>query len=65
MIGKRLDGRVIAEKIRNELADEVGSLKATHDITPGLAVVLVGNNPASLSYVNAKTDACKKLGIKS
>jgi methylenetetrahydrofolate dehydrogenase (NADP+)/methenyltetrahydrofolate cyclohydrolase len=65
MIGKRLDGRVIAEQIRSELANDVIFLKETHDVTPGLAVVLVGNNPASLSYVNAKTDACKKLGVES
>ena len=65
MSGKRLDGRVIAEEIRRSLAAEVNYLKVNFGIIPGLAVVLVGDNPASLSYVGAKTEACKKLGIKS
>ena len=65
MSGKRLDGRVIAEEIRRSLAAEVNYLKVNFGIIPGLAVVLVGDNPASLSYVDAKTEACKKLGIKS
>ena len=65
MSGKRLDGRVIAEEIRRSLAVEVNCLKVKFGIIPGLAVVLVGDNPASLSYVDAKTKACKKLGIKS
>jgi len=65
MSGKRLDGRVIAEEIRRSLAVEVNYLKVNFGIIPGLAVVLVGDNPASLSYVDAKTKACKKLGIKS
>ena len=65
MTGRRLDGRVIAEQIQRELLDQVGALKKNHNINPGLAVILVGNDPASLSYVRAKTDACIKLGIES
>ena len=65
MTGRRLDGRVIAEQIQRELLDQVGALKKNYNISPGLAVILVGNDPASLSYVRAKTDACIKLGIES
>ena len=65
MTGRRLDGRVIAVQIQRELLDQVGALKKNHNINPGLAVILVGNDPASLSYVRAKTDACIKLGIES
>ena len=40
-------------------------LKSEHDLVPGLAVVLVGENPASLSYVRSKTQACQELGMHS
>jgi methylenetetrahydrofolate dehydrogenase (NADP+) / methenyltetrahydrofolate cyclohydrolase len=61
---KLIDGRVIAEKVYAELRAEIARLKA-RDITPGLAVVLVGNNPASRAYVRSKDKMCRELGLHS
>jgi len=60
-----IDGRKIAEDIRGELTKEIEELKNKHGITPGLAVVLVGENPASQVYVRMKNKACHKIGIYS
>lgn len=59
-----LDGRFFAKEIRKELAKEVAAL---HDegITPGLAVIIVGEDPASKVYVRRKHDACAAVGIQS
>ena len=59
-----IDGKTIAQKFKNKLKDEVNSLNG-HGVKPGLAVVLVGDNPASLIYVKAKTKACEEIGINS
>jgi|SRR5690625_4130395 len=59
-----LDGRVIAQGIKNELKKRTKSLKEK-DIVPCLATILVGNNPASETYVEMKRSACEKVGIKS
>ncbi|MDZ7373633.1 MAG: bifunctional methylenetetrahydrofolate dehydrogenase/methenyltetrahydrofolate cyclohydrolase FolD [candidate division KSB1 bacterium] len=59
-----IDGKAIAAEIHAELKEEVRRLKAT-GITPGLAVILVGDDPASASYVRMKERACKELGIIS
>jgi len=59
-----LNGKEIAERIKGEIKREVGELKK-EGITPGLAVVLVGNDPASKTYVNMKSKACKEVGIFS
>lgn len=59
-----IDGKKIAEAIRLELKVEVDALAARR-ITPGLAVVIVGDDPASHVYVNAKHKACAELGIAS
>ncbi len=59
-----IDGKAIAAKIRGEIAKEVASLK-TKGITPGLAVVLVGEDPASKVYVSMKEKACQDVGIFS
>lgn len=59
-----LDGNKIAAEIRSEVAAEVKSL-ASAGIRPGLAVVLVGNNPASEIYVRGKVKSCEELGIYS
>ena len=64
MTAKILDGKKIAEDIRAELKQEVAKLKAK-GMVPGMAVVLVGNNPASISYVTAKERACEEVGIFS
>jgi len=61
----RLDGREIAAQMREEMQREVAHLQRAHGIKPGLAVVLVGENPASQSYVRSKTQACKELGMHS
>jgi methylenetetrahydrofolate dehydrogenase (NADP+)/methenyltetrahydrofolate cyclohydrolase len=61
---KIIDGKAIAEEMRGDLVKEIESLKQT-DITPGLAVVLVGEDPASQVYVRMKGKACEKIGIFS
>jgi methylenetetrahydrofolate dehydrogenase (NADP+)/methenyltetrahydrofolate cyclohydrolase len=60
-----LDGKKIAENIRNEIAAETGKLKNARNITPCLAAVLVGNDPASQIYVGSKEKACQQVGIAS
>ena len=60
-----LDGKALAEQIRQGLKKRVERLKQEHGLTPGLATVLVGDNPASKVYVNIKEKTCKEVGIKS
>ncbi len=60
-----IDGKKIAEKVREEITQEVLELKKNKQITPGLAVILVGNNPASEVYVRNKVQTCEKVGMKS
>jgi len=60
-----IDGKKLALELREQIAREVTELKQTKNITPGLAVVLVGDDPASLSYVKMKAKACKEAGIYS
>lgn len=59
-----IDGKLIGEKIRQELEPRVAYLSAKN-FQPGLAVILVGDNPASQVYVRNKEKACEKLGIAS
>lgn len=59
-----IDGKQVAADIRAELKAEVATLKAK-GIVPGLGVILVGDDPASNSYVTAKERTCKELGIYS
>jgi len=59
-----LDGKKLSEKIKENLKKEVEELKAK-GITPGLAVILVGKDPASQTYVKMKRNACQKVGIYS
>ena len=59
-----IDGKQISAEIRSEVAAEVAKLKAA-GVEPGLAVILVGDNPASVSYVTAKERACVEVGIRS
>lgn len=59
-----IDGRTIAEQVYAELRQEIAAL-AGQGITPGLAVVLVGDNPASRAYVRAKDKMCRELGLHS
>ncbi|HYW72989.1 MAG TPA: bifunctional 5,10-methylenetetrahydrofolate dehydrogenase/5,10-methenyltetrahydrofolate cyclohydrolase [Pyrinomonadaceae bacterium] len=60
-----LDGRVAADAIKREVADEVASLISARGITPRLAAVLVGDDPASAVYVRNKIRACAEVGIAS
>lgn len=65
MSGKLIDGKAIARQLRGEIAQEVAALKEGKGVTPGLAVVLVGENPASKTYVRMKEKACARAGIYS
>jgi len=65
MTAKIIDGKEIAAKITGELAEAVASLAHDHNLQPGLAVVLVGKDPASQVYVNSKVKKCQELGIYS
>ena len=60
-----LDGKKIANDVKREIADEVAKLKLQHKKIPHLAAILVGNNGASETYVNAKVKACEKVGFRS
>jgi methylenetetrahydrofolate dehydrogenase (NADP+)/methenyltetrahydrofolate cyclohydrolase len=65
MGAKAIDGKVLAANLRGEIAAGVAALKAEKGIVPGLAVILVGDNPASVSYVTAKEKACTEAGMLS
>lgn len=60
-----IDGKKIAAQVKQELADEVTRLKAAGHKTPHLVAVLVGNDPASETYVASKVKACQEVGFKS
>src|SRR6266404_4570611 len=59
-----IKGRAIAKKVYTELRGDIAALK-TEGITPGLAVVLVGDDPASRAYVRSKDKMCRDLGLHS
>ena len=63
-MAKIIDGKVISAAVKEEVAREVAELKA-QGITPGLAVIIVGDDPASRVYVNNKKKACEQLGMLS
>ena len=65
MPAKRLDGKALAEQIRSEIAARVAERTAAGRTPPGLAVVLVGDNPASHVYVRNKRKHCEEVGIRS
>jgi len=65
MTAKIIDGKAFAATVREKVAGHVGRLKADHGITPGLAVVLVGEDPASQVYVRSKGKATIETGMKS
>jgi methylenetetrahydrofolate dehydrogenase (NADP+)/methenyltetrahydrofolate cyclohydrolase len=60
-----VDGLALSQTIRKELAEEVGALVAAGGRAPCLAVVLVGDDPASLSYIQGKQRACQRVGMGS
>lgn len=65
MSAKIIDGKSIAQEIREEIKKEVAELKEKHGIVPGLLTILVGENPASVSYVTAKQKTAHELGFYS
>jgi len=65
MTAKIIDGKAIAKKLRAEYHVRVDELKAQHGVTPALAVILVGDSPASQSYVRNKIAGCRDIGIRS
>jgi methylenetetrahydrofolate dehydrogenase (NADP+)/methenyltetrahydrofolate cyclohydrolase len=65
MSAKIIDGKVIAAKLRTRVAEETAKLKSAYGIVPGLATVLVGNDPASEIYVRNKGKAAEAIGYKS
>ena len=65
MTAKLLEGKVFAAKLKEEAAKKAQELKDKYGITPGLAVIIVGENPASQVYVRNKHKACTELGFYS
>lgn len=60
-----LDGKQTSQKIKNLLKEEIENIKKEHGEVPGLAVIQVGDNPASRVYVNSKVKQCLEIGIES
>jgi methylenetetrahydrofolate dehydrogenase (NADP+)/methenyltetrahydrofolate cyclohydrolase len=60
-----LDGKGLAQTMQAEIARQVAEFVRTHEVRPGLAAVLVGENPASQIYVRNKRKACQQVGIAS
>ncbi|GAB4536095.1 MAG: bifunctional methylenetetrahydrofolate dehydrogenase/methenyltetrahydrofolate cyclohydrolase FolD [Ruegeria sp.] len=65
MVAQVIDGKAFAAKVRAQVADKVAQLKEEHGITPGLAVVLVGEDPASQVYVRSKGKQTVEVGMNS
>ena len=65
MTAKMISGTEIAQQIREELKEETARLKEKYNVIPGLVTILVGQNPASMSYVTAKQKTSKELGFHS
>ncbi|WP_420630707.1 bifunctional methylenetetrahydrofolate dehydrogenase/methenyltetrahydrofolate cyclohydrolase FolD [Candidatus Leptofilum sp.] len=65
MSAKIIDGKKVAARVRDEVAAAVAEMKEKHNYTPGLATVLVGEDPASATYVRSKQRMCERLGIRS
>jgi methylenetetrahydrofolate dehydrogenase (NADP+)/methenyltetrahydrofolate cyclohydrolase len=64
MTAKLIKGTEIREKILKEIADDVKEIKAKHGVIPGLVTILIGENPASISYVTLKIKTANQLGFK-
>ena len=65
MTASLIDGKAAAAQLRETIASAVATLKSEHNVEPGLAVVLVGDDPASQVYVRNKGIATKKAGMRS
>ena len=64
-MAKIIDGKLISRQVRDEISQKVWELKKKDNFTPGLAVIIVGENPASQVYVRNKKKACEYIGIGS
>ena len=60
-----IDGKSLAKKVQATVTTEVAQLKQEKNIVPGLAVILVGDDPASHAYVKMKAKACENVGFYS
>src|ERR1700704_5242197 len=65
MTARIIDGKVIAAELRARVAGEVARIRRDHGLTPGLAVVLVGSDPASQVYVRSKHKQTQEAGMAS
>jgi len=65
MAANIIDGKALSNRLRESIKQRVGELKDRSGITPGLTVILVGNDPASAVYVRNKERACRQVGINS
>lgn len=65
MTAQIIDGKAFAKQLRHRIAEHVERLKTDHGLTPGLAVVIVGEDPASQVYVNSKSKQTKEVGMNS
>jgi methylenetetrahydrofolate dehydrogenase (NADP+) / methenyltetrahydrofolate cyclohydrolase len=64
-VGEVLDGKATAREVRGRIREETAALKRARGVTPGLATVLVGEDPASKIYVASKHKACEEVGFVS
>ena len=64
-MAKLIDGKKIAAEVRRNIAEETAAFKAAHGFAPGLAVIIVGEDPASQVYVRNKKRACEEVGFAS
>jgi methylenetetrahydrofolate dehydrogenase (NADP+) / methenyltetrahydrofolate cyclohydrolase len=64
-LGRILDGKALAQKMQDALQQRIGQLQPQIGRPPGLAVLMVGNNPASAAYVGGKEKACLRVGMRS
>ena len=64
-IAKRIDGKTYAARLRERVAAEIENIKKSHNLTPGLAVVLIGEDPASQVYVRNKSQQTVEVGMAS
>ena len=60
-----MDGKALSAKIRTQIREQSAQLEAETGIKPGLAVIIVGEDPASKIYVRNKAKACEEVGFKS
>ena len=65
MAARIIDGKRLAAAVRDEVRERVGRLRRDNDGVPGLAVIRVGDDPASAAYVRSKAAACEEVGIAS